>query len=80
MAFHISHRYGVSESDPPLESFAALYAELSADDDEHPDVSVNHDSEWSLGAFSGGLLVWENVEDGEPRHMHNVSRDDVIRL
>ena len=57
-----------------------LYDELVVQDDEHPNVSVEHETAWSLGAFSAGLLVWENVEAGEPRHMRNVSREDVIRL
>jgi hypothetical protein len=35
---------------------------------------------WSLGAYSGGLLVWENLEAGEPRHMNGVSRDRVLAL
>jgi hypothetical protein len=50
------------------------------DDDEHPDVSLTHESEWCLSAFQGGLLVWENLEEGEPRHMTGVSRSDVRRL
>lgn len=80
VSYHISHLAGGSESDPPLDSFVALYAELEDADAEHTDVSVEHESAWSLGAFRGGLLVWENVEDGEPRHMRNISREDVIRL
>lgn len=80
LAFHIYHRYGASDSDPPLDSFDALYDELAAEDGEHPEVSVGHESEWSLSAFAGGLLVWENVEDGEPRHMRDVSRETIIRL
>lgn len=79
-AFHIYHRFGACDSDPPSDSFDALYDELAAEDDEHPEVSVGHESEWSLGAFVGGLLVWENVEDCEPRHMRDASRENVIRL
>jgi hypothetical protein len=80
LSFHVSHRYGASESSPTLDSFDALHDELADDDDEHPSVSVGHESAWSLGAYGGGLLVWENVEDGEPQHMHGVSRENVIRL
>ena len=80
MTFHISHLTGASDVDPPLESLESLYDELDAADSEHTDVSVEHESAWSLGTFRGGLLVWENVEDGDPRHLRNVSRDDVIRL
>lgn len=78
--FHITHRYGECETDPSVESFGALYDELSVDDEEHPDVSVQHETAWSLSAFAGGLLVWENVEAGVPRYMRSVSRDNVLRL
>jgi hypothetical protein len=82
MAFHVYHRYGACEVNPPQSSFEALYNELADDDDEHPGVSVEHESAWSLGAFSGGLVVWENVEGEEDnaRHMRGVPRAEVIRL
>jgi hypothetical protein len=80
LAFHISHLTGATDAAPPLESLETLYDELDAADSEHTDVSVEHESAWSLAAYRGGLLVWENVEDGDPRHMRNVARDDVIRL
>jgi hypothetical protein len=80
VAFHVYHRYGACDSNPSLDSFYALYDELAAEDDEHPSVSVEHESAWSLGAYGGGLLVWENVEDGEPTHKTGVSRADVLRL
>jgi len=57
-----------------------ILAELDINDDEHPDVSLTHESEWSLAAYSSGLLVYENIEAGDPRHMKNVSRDQVLRL
>jgi hypothetical protein len=38
---------------------------LAAADDEHPDVSLSHESGRSLGAFRGGLLIRENAE-GDP--------------
>jgi hypothetical protein len=54
--------------------------ELDVHDEEHPDVALTHESEWCLSAFEGGLLVWENLERGEPRHMRDVPRDKVLRL
>ena len=81
MAFHVYHRYGACESNPELESLEQLYDELAADDDEHPDVSLGHESSWSLSAFPGGLLVLENAEgDGPARHMASVPRAKVIEL
>ncbi|MGW4820100.1 hypothetical protein ACWEP4_14085 [Streptomyces sp. NPDC004227] len=55
---------------------------LADADDEHPDVSLSHESGWSLSAFAGGLLLWENTEDDSvvPGQMHAVSREEVLRL
>jgi hypothetical protein len=58
----------------------AALSELDARDDEHPDASLIHESEWCLSAFESGLLVWQNLERGEPRHMRDVPRDRVLQL
>jgi hypothetical protein len=79
MSFHISHRYGGDDDAPPFSEFPALLAELdeAADDPEHRDVAVTHESGWSLGIYYGDLVVLENVEelDIEPRHMQ-IPRSD----
>ena len=73
---------GESIREPSDDVIDAVIAELDGPmDDEHPDVSLTHQSEWCLSAFSDGLLVWENVEDsGPPRHMTAVPRSEVRRL
>jgi hypothetical protein len=81
MSFFIYHRYGASESDPPPSIFPLLLDELEErlDDEEHTSVSVIHESEWGLGFYRGGYVTFENVEgEGEPRHMHGVSREKAI--
>jgi hypothetical protein len=80
LAFHITHNHGTSESDPLLESLDTLYDELDQSDTEHPDVSLTHESGWCLAAFQSGLLIWENVEDGDPQHMRRVDREQTLRL
>ena len=81
MTFHVYHRFGECVSDPPLDSLESLYDELKVNDDEHPSVSLQHESEWSLEAFPCGLLVWENVEDGShPRHLKSATKAKVIDL
>jgi hypothetical protein len=84
MSFFIQHRYGSTTRDPPFSAFRALLNELNdhPEDQEHCDVAVIHESEWCLGAYRGGYVVWENVErsDSPPRHMRGVSDEDVIRL
>lgn len=75
---HITHLYGDSEP-ATLDALEALVEELDDAHDEHPDVSVSDESEWTLSAYGEGLLVWENVaEDDEPRHMKGLSREDVL--
>jgi len=80
MAFHITHRMGNSEADPPLDRLPALLEEFDPEDVEHPDVSVTHESEWCLSAFPSGLLVWENLEEGDPRYVKDVPREKVLQL
>jgi len=54
--------------------------ELDVEDIEHPDVSLVHETGWRLGAYPSGLLIWENLESGAPRHMRGVSRDEVLKM
>jgi hypothetical protein len=56
--------------------------DLDADDDEHPSVSLTHESEWCLAAYVGGALIWENLEtsSASPRHMKDVPRGLVLEL
>lgn len=82
MTFHVDRRHGGSISSPSAEEIDEVLAKLDGpEDDEHPDVALTHESEWCLSAFPGGLLVWENVEEGdEPRHMRDIPRHEVRRL
>jgi hypothetical protein len=80
MAFTVTHLNGRMTQNPPPSTFGPLYEELIKADDEHIDVSVSHESGWTLGAGASGWLVWENVEDGEPQHMSSVSREKVLDL
>ena len=81
MSYILSTRWGGDEREPTLARMREVLSELDAEDIEHPEVSLTHESEWSLGAYPVGLLTWENVEaDDEPRHMNNVTRDRVLEL
>ncbi|MDB4967124.1 MAG: hypothetical protein JWN44_2813 [Myxococcales bacterium] len=81
MGYVVTHRLGSMKNNPPLESLAALAAELDAADDQHFDVSVSDDSGWTLTAYANGSIVWENVEtDGALRHLPAVARNEVIRM
>jgi hypothetical protein len=84
MAFQTRGRWGAGATNPPPERCRDVLQELdiAADDLEHPDVCLAHDSGWALSAFPCGLLVWENAEDEThaPRHMTGVSRARVLAL
>ena len=81
MSYFVNTRWGGGQDSPPESRMREIVAELDVkEDDEHPDVSLVHESEWALSAFAGGLLVWENLEQGEPRHMRDVARERVIEL
>lgn len=81
MSYWVNHLMGNSDVEFPLGSLPDLYAELSEAGQEHTDVSLTHESEWCLSAFSSGLLVWENVAgDGETMHMFNVPEVKTIEL
>ena len=80
VAYHLTSRWGGSQPDATIEQMRNALKELDADDDEHPDASLTHESEWCLGVFASGLLVWENLEEGGPRHMKAVPRDRVLQL
>ena len=66
----------------PPSVFPELLQELEAnpEDAEHTSVSVTHESEWCLGAYRDGYIVFENLEEGDPRHMTDIPPDKIITL
>ena len=74
---------GESFRDPSGDVIDLVLGELDGPDDpEHPDVSLTHESEWCLSAFSSGLLLWENVGDvdSDTGILDAVTRTEVKRL
>ena len=82
MSFHVTHRYGATESDPPLSSLSSLLRELDdrPEDTEHGEVAVTHESEWCLSVSRGGYVVFEHLENGGARHMRAVPAEKIIDL
>ncbi|MEQ1698763.1 MAG: hypothetical protein ABMA25_01575 [Ilumatobacteraceae bacterium] len=83
VSFHVTNRMGEDFDEPNAETVNRVLAELDEPvDEEHPDVSLTHQSEWSLGAFPSGLVIWENVADrhGSPQHLRGVSREKLREL
>jgi hypothetical protein len=81
MSFHVTHRTGDMER-VSYSAFPELLKELDADleDIEHASVSVTHESEWCLSALRGGYITFENLEEGEPRHMSGLSPEKIVSL
>jgi hypothetical protein len=71
---------GSTEREATVARMRSILDQLDSADVEHNSVSLTHESEWCLSAFHTGLLVWENLEHGQPRHMHHVSRVHVLDL
>ncbi|WP_282608480.1 hypothetical protein [Pelagibius sp. Alg239-R121] len=81
MSYFVNHLMGNASVEFSLDSLPSLYEELSKADGEHSDVSLTHESEWCLAAFSSGLVTWENLAgEGEPKHMRDVPQDKVLAL
>lgn len=81
ISYHVNRRWGGSDDEPSLDQMREALAELDVEDIEHPDVSLIHESDWCLGAYPSGLLIWENLSsDCEPQHMSGVSRERVLEL
>lgn len=84
MSYYVRHRFGGNDSNPPLEALDDLVRERDDDreDLEHPSVSVVHDSDWAVAAYTDGLVTLEHLEDFEiePRHLSNQEREAARRL
>ncbi len=60
----VRHRFGTDSRALELAKFLDVIREVVTPDDEHPDVSLQHESGWCLSYFHGGRMVFENVEEG----------------
>lgn len=80
MAYHVTNQYGSTESEPTVERMRQVLDTINPDDAEHTDVSLTHESEWCLSVFACGLVVFENLEEGEPRHLRLDSPNHALPL
>ena len=81
MTFHVTDLKGTSEAEVSANRMREILEELLAfPDNEHSMVSLTHETEWSLGVFARGLLVWENLEKGAPRHLLRASPERTLEL
>ncbi|MGW7386710.1 hypothetical protein [Streptomyces sp. NPDC054794] len=81
MSYWMNDVMGESVDEPSEERIREIVSELQTKaDDEHPDVSLEHESGWGLSVYRDRTLLWENVEDSDvrPRKTTPGSWDDVI--
>ncbi|AVH96242.1 hypothetical protein C5L38_15110 [Streptomyces sp. WAC00288] len=82
MSYFMYDVMGGTVDEPDSETMKRVLDGLAQADDEHPDVSLTHESGWSLSAFGDGLLVWENPDEDSmaPGEMRDVACEEVLRL
>ncbi|MEU9120894.1 hypothetical protein AB0C96_13720 [Streptomyces sp. NPDC048506] len=82
MTYFMYTTMGESIDEPDASHMRRILSELQNADDEHSDVSLNHESGWSLTVYPDKGVLWENVEDADvpPREAVPASWDDVVAL
>lgn len=84
--YHSTDARGISLLNPDKAAMQALLAQLDepgAEEAEHPDVSLVHDSSaWSISVFPSGTVTFENLdaEDSIPLYMNGVSRSEALQM
>lgn len=71
---------GQAGEDLPIEDLGEIVDELAQADKEHGDVVLTHESEWAISYHRNKTAIFENVEEGEPRHMKNVGKAKLLEL
>jgi hypothetical protein len=71
---------GAMEADYPVTRFSELLDELSNADGEHPDIAIQHESEWSISITKAGFVILEHMEAGNPMHMGPLDRTSTLEL
>ncbi len=86
MAYHTTDPYGITEINPSADMMKVVLESLEeADEADHPDASLIHDSGWMLTVYPNGTVTWENVNEEEPLdegplHMTGCDRERILAL
>ena len=67
VSYFMNNTMGESIDEPTEAEIREIVTELQNTDAEHFDVSLVHESGWSLSVYSDRTLVWENVNDEDVR-------------
>ena len=82
MAYVALDRFGNTIHNPTPAQMEQLLASFSwGGVDNHPEVSIIHETGWRLKYYPSGLLLLENAaEDKGPWHMRGLSREVVKEM
>ncbi|MFF0078102.1 hypothetical protein [Streptomyces sp. NPDC005494] len=82
MSYFMYDVMGGTVDEPDSATMRRVLDGLAQADDEHPDVSLTHESGWCLSAFDDALLVWENPDEDSvtPGTMRDIAHEEVFRL
>jgi hypothetical protein len=81
MSYFAYDRMGGSIQRPDESKMRELLASVSANDPEHPDVSLNNEDGWALSYGPSQTLIFQNVETGAgPWHMKEISIEQALAL
>ncbi len=79
--YSVRHRHGGDSPRLDPAKFASVLRQVRAPDAEHPDVALRHESGWCLSYFHGGLMVFENVEEGaDVWHVRDIDEQRAVAL
>ncbi|WP_306316268.1 MULTISPECIES: hypothetical protein [unclassified Streptomyces] len=80
MSFYMNDVMGASVDEPTESQIRGILSGLEKADEEHPDVSLGHESGWTLSVYGDKTVLWENVEDPdiEPQQVTLPAWDAVV--
>jgi len=81
MSYFAYDRMGAAIQRPDESKMRELLGSVSANDPEHPDVSLNSEDGWALSYGSSHTIILQNVETGAgPWHMKEISIEQALTL
>ncbi|MFB6951169.1 hypothetical protein ACFCXP_16210 [Streptomyces niveus] len=82
VTYSMHDNMGEAFDEPDETRIREILAELSNADEEHPDVSLKHESGWALSVFPDKFVRWENAEPGRPEPLDAMlsSWEDIVGL
>lgn len=81
VACHMYDLMGVSVADPDEAQIRGILRQLEHADDEHPDVWLEHELDWSLVIFSRGRVLWHQIDGEESEQWVTMeSEDEIVEL